>query len=51
MSVATRFSPAIADRVAALDWQEITEDLNNLGCATARSILTPGRVPVGGRHV
>ncbi len=35
-------STAISDRVAALDWQKITEDLNNLGCATARSILTPG---------
>ena len=31
-------STAISDRVAALDWQKITEDLNNLGCATARSI-------------
>jgi hypothetical protein len=40
MSLATS-SPAIADRVAALDWQGITEDLNNLGCATASSVLMP----------
>jgi hypothetical protein len=32
---------SIADRVAALDWQEITENLNNQGCATAKSVLTP----------
>ena len=40
MSVETLHSPPIADRVAALDWQEIIEDLNNQGCATARSVLT-----------
>ena len=33
-------SQPIADRVAALDWQEIIEDLNNQGCATASSVLT-----------
>ncbi|MGA7392511.1 MAG: hypothetical protein WBL40_15390 [Terrimicrobiaceae bacterium] len=41
MSVATHYTPAIADRVSALDWQEITEDLDNYGCATANSVLTP----------
>ena len=30
MSVATHYTPAIADRVSALDWQEITEDLDQL---------------------
>ena len=40
MSVAATLT-SIADRVAALDWQEITENLNNQGCATAKSVLTP----------
>jgi uncharacterized protein len=40
VSAATKLT-SIADRVAALDWQEITENLNNQGCATARSVLTP----------
>jgi hypothetical protein len=31
----------IADRVAALDWQEISEDLNDRGCAVAKSVLAP----------
>jgi hypothetical protein len=41
MNATTAFTPSIADRVAALDWQEITEDLNNQGCAIAKSVLTP----------
>jgi hypothetical protein len=31
----------IPNRVAALDWQEITEDLNDRGCAVAKSVLAP----------
>jgi uncharacterized protein len=42
VSVETDYTPAIADRVSALDWQEITDDLDNCGCATASAILTPG---------
>jgi hypothetical protein len=38
---ATDALPSITDRVAALDWQEIIEDLNNRGCAIAKSVLTP----------
>ena len=41
MNVARASSPAIADRVAALNWQGITDELNNLGCATAKSVLSP----------
>jgi uncharacterized protein len=38
---ATDTLASIADRVAALDWREIIEDLNNRGCAIAKCILTP----------
>ena len=31
---------AIADRVSALQWPEITNDLNQYGCATVSSVLT-----------
>lgn len=39
MSVGADYSLAIADRVAALEWPEIIDDLNQYGCATARSVL------------
>jgi uncharacterized protein len=42
VSVETEYSSAIADRVAALDWQEIIDNLDNYGCATASAVLTSG---------
>jgi uncharacterized protein len=35
-------TPAIKDRVAALDWQRVTTNLDAYGCAVAESLLTPG---------
>jgi 6-O-methylguanine DNA methyltransferase, DNA binding domain len=45
MNVETLHSPPIADRVAALDWQEIIEDLNDQGCATAFAIQLSLKFP------
>jgi uncharacterized protein len=42
VSVGVDTTSAIADRVTALEWQDIVDDLNSYGCATARSVLTPG---------
>jgi uncharacterized protein len=39
--MATHNGSAIADRLTTLDWQEITEDLDNHGCAKLSSVLTP----------
>lgn len=33
-------APAVADRVAALDWPQITGDLDAYGCAVAKAMLT-----------
>lgn len=33
-------SPAIAERVASLDWTRIGEGLDTYGCATIKSLLT-----------
>src|ERR1700746_2758532 len=40
-SVASAQSPAIGERVAALDWAAINSDLDDYGCATTEPLLTP----------
>jgi uncharacterized protein len=39
--IVTLSVPVIAERVAALDWPRITDDLDAHGCATASSVLRP----------
>ena len=42
-AVAERTTPATAlvERIAALDWADLTESLDARGCAVAKSVLTP----------
>jgi hypothetical protein len=40
-TIASLSVPVIAERIAALDWQRITDDLDAHGCASAPSVLRP----------
>jgi hypothetical protein len=40
--VAALCPPAVTERVAALDWRRVADEVDAHGCAVARSLLTPG---------